>query len=504
MPIKPTLEQLHAVSEELGLDLGQEELALFNDLLKPTFRTYDRLNALPDYLPEVRYPRTPGHRPSPAENQHNAWYVLSPVRGAPAGALVGKTVALKDTICLAGVPMMNGSTTLEGYIPDVDATVVVRVLDAGGVILGKTNCEHFCLSAGSHTNPTGPTHNPYRRDHTSGGSSSGSAVVVACGEADMALGGDQGGSIRVPAAFCGIVGMKPTHGLAPYTGIMPIEMSLDHTGPMTRTVADNALLLEVIAGPDGLDPRQDAVSRPVDYLAALGLGAQGLRIGVLREGFGHPEANAGVEAKVRASAALLTRLGAIVEDVSVPMHALGPSLWLSIAAEGATEALMKGNVFGSGWRGLYVTSLRRAHAGWRARPHELSDSLKLLMLLGQYFSKHHSGRFYAKAQNISRALRAAYDEQLSRIDVLLMPTTPVTAPPIPPQDAPRALSIFRALGVLNNTSPFNVTGHPAISVPCGMSDGLPVGMMLVAKHHDEATLYRAAAAFEAALEWPKL
>jgi len=163
----------------------------------------------------------------------------------------------------------------------------------------------------------------------------------------------------------------------------------------------------VIAGPDGLDPRQDAVSRPVDYLAALGLGAQGLRIGVLREGFGHPEANAGVEAKVRASAALLTRLGAIVEDVSVPMHALGPSLWLSIAAEGATEALMKGNVFGSGWRGLYVTSLRRAHAGWRARPHELSDSLKLLMLLGQYFSKHHSGRFYAKAQNISRALRAA-------------------------------------------------------------------------------------------------
>ena len=157
---------------------------------------------------------------------------------------------------LAGVPMMNGAATMEGYIPDIDATVVHRILDAGGTIVGKAHCEYFCLSGGSHTSATGPVHNPHKMGYSAGGSSSGSAVLVALGEVDMALGGDQGGSIRMPASFCGIYGMKPTHGLVPYTGIMPIEIYVDHTGPMTANVADNALLLEVLAGPDGYDPRQ--------------------------------------------------------------------------------------------------------------------------------------------------------------------------------------------------------------------------------------------------------
>src|SRR4029434_5411884 len=159
-------------------------------------------------------------------------------------------------VCLAGVPMMNGASTLEGYVPDVDATIVTRILDAGGTIVGKVHCEYFCFSGGSHTGAAGPVHNPRRMGYSAGGSSSGSAVVVAAGEVDMALGGDQGGSIRIPSSFCWPYGMRPAHGLVPSTGIMPIELTLDHTGPMTRTVADNALLLEVIAGPDGLDPRQ--------------------------------------------------------------------------------------------------------------------------------------------------------------------------------------------------------------------------------------------------------
>ena len=157
---------------------------------------------------------------------------------------------------LAGVPMMNGAATLEGYVPDIDATVVQRILDAGGTIVGKAHCEYFCLSGGSHTNATGPVHNPHKMGYSAGGSSSGSAVLVALGEVDMALGGDQGGSIRMPSSFSGTYGMKPTHGLVPYTGIMPIEIYVDHTGPMTATVADNALLLEVLAGADGYDPRQ--------------------------------------------------------------------------------------------------------------------------------------------------------------------------------------------------------------------------------------------------------
>ena len=204
----------------------------------------------------VKYPRTPGYRPTGDENKHNAWYVKTTVEGAARGKLKGKTVVLKDNIMLAGVPMMNGASTLEGYVPDIDATVVQRILDAGGTIVGKAHCENFCLSGGSHTNATGPVHNPHKMGYSAGGSSSGSAVLVALGEVDMALGGDQGGSIRMPSSFCGIYGMKPTHGLVPYTGIMPIEIYVDHTGPMTATVADNALLLEVLAGPDGYDSRQ--------------------------------------------------------------------------------------------------------------------------------------------------------------------------------------------------------------------------------------------------------
>jgi amidase len=252
----PTPSQLLDVAGEVGLDLTDADLTSFIDLMRPSVAAYNVVDAMPDNLPAVRYPRTPGCRPMGDENAHNAWYVKTKVEGASSGKLRGKTVMLKDNIMLAGVPMMNGSATLEGYMPDIDATVVQRVLDAGGTIVGKAHCEAFCLSGGSHTNATGPVHNPHKMGYSAGGSSSGSAVLVARAEADMALGGDQGGSIRIPSSFCGIYGMKPTHGLVPYTGIMPIEICVDHTGPMTRSVADNALLLEVLAGPDGYDPRQ--------------------------------------------------------------------------------------------------------------------------------------------------------------------------------------------------------------------------------------------------------
>ena len=170
----------------------------------------------------------------------------------------------------------------------IDATIVTRMLDAGGTIVGKTHCEYFCFSGGSHTCAAGAVHNPHKMGYSSGGSSSGSAVVVATGEVDMAIGGDQGGSIRIPAAFSGIYGMKGTHGLVPYTGVMPIEITIDHTGPMTRNVRDNALLLEVLAGPDGLDPRQ-GTPKVANYTEALGGGVKGLRIGVVKEGFGASE-----------------------------------------------------------------------------------------------------------------------------------------------------------------------------------------------------------------------
>jgi amidase len=500
---RPNLEQLRAVAEDLGMNMSQEDLESYSALMQPNFAAYDVVEAMPDYLPEVKYPRTPGYQPEGEENKYNAWYVKTTIKGAQGGKLAGKTIAIKDNVCVAGVPMMNGASTLEGYVPNTDATIVTRILDAGGTILGKTHCEYFCFSGGSHTGAKGPVHNPHRMGYSAGGSSSGSGVVVATGEADMAIGGDQGGSIRMPASFCGIYGMKGTHGLVPYTGVMPIEITLDHTGPMTNNVRDNALLMEVLAGADGLDPRQYA-PKVAEYTKALDGGVRGLRIGIVKEGFGLPNSEADVDAKVMAGAKLFGKLGATVDEISVPMHLLGPAIWLPIAAEGATELMMKGNGMGTNWRGLYTTSLLDAHSAWKHRADELSDSLKITMLLGQYFTKHYRGHFYAKAQNLSRKLRAAYDAALANYDLLLMPTLPVKATPLPPADAPRSLYLQRAFEMIPNTAPFDATGHPAMTLPCGMSDGLPVGLMLIGKHFDESTIYRAAAAFEGGADWKKM
>ena len=497
----PTLEEMRAVASELGfVNMGDADLLLHMKMLEGNFAAYNVVDQMTDELPEVHYPRTPGRRPSPEENPHGAWYVKSRIEGAASGPLHGKQVAIKDNICVAGVPMTNGSPTLEGYVPDVDATVVTRILDAGGTIIGKTVCEHFCFSGGSHTSNTGPVHNPHRQGWSAGGSSSGSAAVVASGEVPMALGGDQGGSIRMPAAFCGIYGMKPTHGLVPYTGIMPIELTIDHTGPMTATVEDNALLLEVLAGDDGLDPRQYGAASRL-YREALGTGVAGLRIGVVQEGFGWPQSMADVDQVVREAAERFRKLGATVDEVSLPMHRQGSAIWLPIAAEGATIQMMHGNGFGFNWQGLYVTSLLNAHSSWRTRADELSDSLKNTMLIGHYMTTRYRGHYYAKAQNLVRRLRAAYDAALGQYDLLLMPTVPMTASKLPAPDAPVDEIIARAFEVLPNAAPFDCTHHPAMSLPCGMVDGLPVGMMLVGKRYGEETIYRAAAAFEGGVDW---
>ena len=497
---EPTADQLLDIAETIGLDLSREDVESFGALIAPNIAAYNLVDAMPDELPPVKYPRTPGRRPTGEENPLNAWYYKTTVKGAPRGKLKGKTVALKDNVMLAGVPMMNGASTLEGYVPEIDATVVSRILDAGGEIAGKAHCESFCLSGGSHTNATGPVHNPHRHGYSAGGSSSGSAALVAAGEVDMAIGGDQGGSIRIPASFCGIYGMKATHGLVPYTGIMPIEIFVDHTGPMTATVRDNALLLEVIAGPDGYDPRQYNVKTHA-YTKALGQGVSGLRIGVVAEGFGHANSEADVDACVRAAAERFKGLGAAVEEVSIPMHAIGPAIWTPIGVEGLTQTMMWGDGYGLSRQDLYVTSLMDFHRGWRQRANELSETTKLFMLLGTYIAKQHGFRYYGKAMNINRRLTAAYDATLAEHDLLLMPTLPVKATQLPGPDASREDYVARALEMIANTAPFDISHHPAMSLPCGLRDGLPVGMMLVGRHFDEPSIYRAAEAFEHAGDW---
>jgi amidase len=497
---RPTVEQMTDIVESLGMAMSQQRVGEFLSLMEPNFAAYDLVDEMPDEVPIVKYPRTPGYRPSPEENPHNAWYVKTDIHGAPKGKLKGKTVAVKDNVCVAGVPMMNGSSTLEGYIPNIDATVVTRLLDAGATIKGKAHCECFCLSGGSHTGALGHVHNPHKRGYSAGGSSSGSGALVAAGEVDLAIGGDQGGSIRMPASFCGVYGMKPTHGLVPYTGVMPIEATIDHTGPITATVADNALMLEVLAGADGLDPRQYA-PKVGDYPAAAKRGAKGLKIGVVREGFGHANSEKDVDASVREAAKRFKSLGASVEEVSIPEHLIAPAIWTPIALEGLQAQMMLGNGMGFNWKGLYTVSLLDAHAHWREKADDLSDSLKISMMVGQFFLTHYRGRFYAKAQNLARRVRASYDKALDTYDLLLMPTLPVKATALPPDDAPLGLYLQRAFEMIGNTAPFDVTGHPAMSIPCGLGDGLPIGAMLIGKHFDEEAVYAAAGAFEGAGDW---
>ncbi len=496
---RPTLSQMRDMSSRFGMSLTDEELHEYTEVMEPYIRAYDRLDATPDNLPPVRYPRSPGRFPATSENPLNAWYVMTEIPGAPDGLLQGRRIALKDTICLAGVPMMNGSSVMEGYTPEIDATIVTRMLDAGAVIAGKAHCESFCLSGGSHTGAKGPIHNPWKRGYMAGGSSGGSAALVAAGEVDMAIAGDQGGSIRIPSSNCGVYGMKPTHGLVPYTGVMPIEQTIDHVGPVTNTVADNALLLEVLAGEDGLDSRQ-CCPRTFRYTEALGRGAQGFRIAVLKEGFHRSESEADVDQKVLAAAERFRELGAQVDEVSIPEHHLAVDCWTAIAVEGLQDHMMHGNSGGTNHRGLFLPSMTDHMAQWRNRSDELTHSLKVCMFLGEFFQEQYRGRFYGKAQNLMRKVNRIYSDVLGRHDLLLMPTVPMKARQIPPADCSISLYVQRAFEMIGNTAPFN-GGLPAISVPCGLSEGLPIGMMLVGERFGEMKLYQAAHAFEQAADW---
>src|SRR5919109_3578150 len=320
MPIQPpSREELAELASVFKLHLTEEEVDAFFALAEPTAAGYARLDQLEDEALPVKYPRAdPGHRPGGEENPSNGWVWRCSIPGADDGPLAGRTVGIKDNVCVAGVPMLNGSPILEGYVPREDATVVTRLLDAGAHIVGKTAVPAFCFDGGGLTGyPAPQPTNPHDAAYMCGSSSNGSAAVVVTGEADLALGGDQGGSIRLPSSWSGCCGHKPTHGLVPYTGIFPIELTLDHIGPMARTVADCALMLEAIAGPDGLDPRQiDVATQP--YTNSLEIGAGGLRVGVLSEGFGIPGVSEpDVDAAVREAASVLERAGASVEEVSV-------------------------------------------------------------------------------------------------------------------------------------------------------------------------------------------
>ena len=501
---RPTSQDLLRLAEANHFEITEDEMEAFEAMIPGLFESYDILAQLPERRPTLRYPsRDAGSRPSPEDDPYNAILRRCTLKGATGGKLAGKRIGMKNNICIAGMPMTCASKVLEDYIPDSDATIVTRILDEGGEINAILNLDNFAFSGAGDTSAFGPTLNPHNTDHLAGGSSGGSAAALYYNDIDITIGGDQGGSIRIPASFCGVVGHKPTHGLVPYTGIVGIDNTFDHAGPMARTVYDAALMLEVISGKDPLDPRQgDVPTQP--YTASLSGDASGLRIGVLGEGFDLAESDLAVDYKVRRAMRLMGELGAKAEDVSIPWHTKARGVVWGLIAEGAT-ALLHTSGTGRHSEGLYNPGL--AHAlgqGRRAQANDFPPTVKLVLLIGTYMTEEYNSRMYAKAMNLRRDLRAAYDEALSRYDLLAMPTTPMPAHRNDAGGNPYAV-LDHGWDMLANTGPFDMTGHPAISVPCGKtSDGLPVGLMLVGRRFDDATVLRAAHAFEQSADWESL
>jgi amidase len=500
MPVTPpTDEDLARIAAHYGFQVTAGDLRSFGALAGGLIASYDEVERLYEATRPV--PPQRGYQwPVDGSNDLGAWYVTTDISTGSGGPLTGRRVAVKDNIAVAGVPMMNGSATVEGFVPSRDATVVTRLLGAGATIAGKAVCENLCFSGGSHTAATGPVRNPWNPAKTAGGSSSGSAALVAAGDADLALGGDQGGSIRIPSAFCGTVGHKPTHGLVPYTGAFPIENTLDHLGPITRTVRDAAVMLGVLAGPDGLDPRQPAGLPATDYLAGLEDGVAGLRIGVLAEGFAHPGlSQPEVDQAVREAIAVLAEAGATVRPVSVPWHRDAMHVWTVIATDGVVTQMIDGNGFGMNWPGRYDPELIAHYArGRREHADAMPETVKATVFCGRYTIDRYHGRYYAMARNLALEAAAAYDAALAEVDLLVLPTLPIVATDIPPAGVAREESIARSTEMIVNTAPFDVTGHPATSVPAGLARGLPAGLMIVGRHFGDATCLRAARAFEAA------
>jgi amidase len=502
----PTPDEIAEAAAGLGFSLDDEDASRYRDLIVAQLEALDTFAQarIEEIRPPLLFPeRAPGHRPSEAEDPFNAWLWKCSIGGAADGLLTGRTVSFKDHIAVAGVPMTSMSFAMNDFIPDFDATVVARVLAAGGSVIGKNT-----LIGVGYLHDYWQAVNPRQAGHMTGGSSAGSAAAVAAGEVDIAFGGDQHGSIRIPAAYCGVVGLKPTFGLVSSMGAtMSVasgsEPSIDHVGPLARSVEDVATALQAVAGFDGYDPRQGRdVPESVDVLSGLEDGIDGMTVGLLTEGFDEPidkEVSEGVGAVVEA----LTGVGARVVEISVPEHRQVHEASFALDADGF-GSLHGSTAFGSGARTFLPESLVAAiDKVWMFEADKLAAYTKSLLLLSHFSRRNFHRRVYAKAHNVRPTFIRAYDRALDHVDVLAMPTCLGVAPPSFEQVG-YAEGWRRAVGVMQqgfdamirNTSPFNYTGHPAIAVPCGWVDRLPYSVQLVGRFFDEGRLLRAARAIE--------
>jgi aspartyl-tRNA(Asn)/glutamyl-tRNA(Gln) amidotransferase subunit A len=408
------------------------------------------------------------------------------------GPLAGVPIAIKDNISVAGLPNSCGSKLLENYIPPFNAHVIEKLLAAGAVILGKTNMDEFAMGSSTETSYFGPTANPWDLERVPGGSSGGSAAVVAAGQAPFALGSDTGGSIRCPAAFCGVVGLKPTYGAVSRHGVVAYANSLEQVGPLANNVTDIAVLMDVIAGYDHKD--STSIDSKTEYQKALVEDVKGLKIGIPKEFFGegiHPD----VEKAVWNAIHKYESLGAAWEELSMPniKYALASYYIIAVSEASSNLARFDGTSYG----------FRASGDNWhtmvsKTRAEGFGAEVKRRILLGTYaLSAGYHDKYYLKALKVRTLVKKDFDRALSKVDVLMAPTMPNPAFKIGETiEDPLTLYLSDV-----NTCPINLAGLPSISVPCGFTDGLPIGLQIMGKPFDEPTVLRAAYTFEQSTDY---
>ena len=416
------------------------------------------------------------------------------LRDDPAGAgpLCGIPVALKDVLCVQGYPTTAGSRILENFRPPYTATAVQRLLDAGAVPVGKTNCDEFAMGSSTENSAFGPVGNPWDVERVPGGSSGGSAAAVGAGMVPISYGTDTGGSIRQPASLCGVVGFKPTYGRVSRYGLIAFASSLDQVGPFAHTVEDAAAAYVAVAGNDPRD--STSVSDPVDDpLAAMREGVRGMRLGVPREYMGEG-LEAGVRERVTEAITVLEKLGASIQEVSLPSTDLGLSTYYIIAPAECSSNLARydGVRFG---RRVERPSLTETFL--RTRDEGFGDEVKRRVMLGTYaLSSGYYDAYYRRAQKVRTLIAREFDAVFEAVDALVCPTSPKVAFTTGAIQDPLEMYLNDAL-----TIPVNLAGLPGMSLPCGFSDGLPVGLQVIAPRLRDARVFQVAAAYESATDW---
>jgi aspartyl-tRNA(Asn)/glutamyl-tRNA(Gln) amidotransferase subunit A len=454
---------------EAGASAEEEVSALFSKINKSRLNAYNVLSEEAALERAREYDRSP-------------W----------GGLLAGVPIAIKSSISTKGIETNCSSRILSGYIPPYDATVIERLKEEGAIIIGKTNMDEFAMGTSTETSCFGPTKNPWDADRVPGGSSGGSAAAVAAGEAPCALGSDTGGSIRCPASFCGIVGLKPTYGLVSRYGLVSYANSLEQIGPLTLSVEDAALVLDVIAGHD---PRDSTSARSEGgYFARIEGGVDGLTLGVPQEYFGEG-VDPLVEKAVWDAISKLEGLGASWKKVSLPHTRYALAAYYIIAMSEASSNLARFDGLRYGFRLGADQDWHTTFSNIRAAG--FGPEVKRRILLGTYaLSAGYYGRYYLKALKVRTLIRQDFERALSAggADLLVTPTMPFPAFRIG-ERIEDPLSLYMA-DVF--TVPINLAGVPAISVPCGFADGLPIGLQIIGRHFDEAAVLRAAKAYEGA------